>query len=82
MAYDWDRADTWVYDWEACVVDSVTGVACGEEVPGGETGDGGGDNADTPESPEAKGCGCASGAMGGAPWLVGLLALARRRRRA
>lgn len=81
--YDWDRADTWVYDWEACVVDSVTGVACGEEVPdGGETGDGGGDSADVPESPEARGCGCASGAMGGAPWLVGLLALARRRRRA
>lgn len=79
--YEWTRADTWVYDWEACLVDSETGVPCGQGVPNpddtGDTGDG----ADTPESPEPTGCGCASGALGGAPWLMGLLALARRRKR-
>lgn len=85
--YDWGRADEFEYEWEACLVDSVTGVACGEDVP--DPGDDG--NTDDPASPggddddddTAAGCGCMAPAAPatGMVWALGLLGLAARRRR-
>jgi len=80
MNYNWADAPAFPYGWEACLVDTETGVACGEEPPATDSGDAG----DAPLTPgEGTGCGCSSQAapVTGLAWGLGLLGLAVRRRR-
>ncbi|MCB9781071.1 MAG: hypothetical protein H6742_21050 [Alphaproteobacteria bacterium] len=83
--YNWGRPDEYEYSFEACLVDSETGVPCGSDP--GDGGDGGGDGPATPGDDDGdeklSGCGCTTPAAApmGAVWALGLLGLVARRRR-